>query len=258
MPKKARILKKLEVDKIKDEGLHAVGGVSGLSLQIIGNSRSWILYTTIGGRRRKIELGSCDDVSLAEAREKAHELRKQVRNGIDPIEERRAARANAKLGVAKTKTFRECAEAYIMAHRAGWESAKHLQQWELSLANYVYPVIGGLSVADIDTGLVMQVLQQPVKEKDGEQGTLWNLRTVTADRVRSRIENILDWARTSGLREGENPARWQGHLEHKLPAKNKVQKVKHFEALPYAEIGAFMVELREYEVQFVCIEIFCG
>jgi len=245
MPKKARVLKKLEVDKIKIEGLHAVGGVSGLSLQITGNSRSWILYTMIGGKRRKMGLGSCDDVSLAEARENAHEIRKQIRDGIDPIEERRALKARARLKAVKTKTFQQCAEAYIMAHRAGWV-AKNLQQWELSLSNYVYPIIGGLSVANIDTGLVMQILQQPVKEKDGSAGTFWNHRTVTADRVRGRIENILDWARTSGLRESENPARWQGHLEHSLPAKNKVQKVEHFPALPYAEIGAFMVELRKY------------
>lgn len=246
MPKKARVLKKLEVDKIKIDGLHAVGGVPGLSLQITGNSRSWILYTMIRGQRRKIGLGSCDDVSLAEARETAYELRKRIRNGIDPIEERRAAKAQAKLKTIRTKTFRECAEAYIMAHRAGWESAKHLQQWELSLAKYVYPIIGELSVSSIDTGLVMQVLQQPVKEKDGENDIFWNLRTVTADRVRGRIENILDWSRTSGLREGENPARWQGHLEHSLPAKNKVQKVEHFPALPYAEIGVFMAELGKY------------
>ena len=246
MPKKARVLKKLEVDKIKIDGLHAVGGVPGLSLQIIGNSRSWILYTMIGGQRRKMGLGSCDDVSLAEARETAYELRKRIRNGIDPIEERRAAKAQAILKSVRTKTFRECAEAYVMTHRAGWKSAKHLQQWELSLAKYVYPIIGGLSVSSIDTGLVMQVLQQPVKEKDGENGIFWNLRTVTADRVRGRIENILDWSRTSGLREGENPARWQGHLEHSLPAKSKVQKVEHFPALPYAEIGVFMAELRKY------------
>jgi len=159
MPKKARVLKKLEVDKIKNEGLHAVGGVSGLSLQVIGNSRSWILYTMIGGKRRKMGLGSCDDVSLAEAREKAYEIRKQIRDGVDPIEERRAAKAQAKLKAVKTKTFRECAEAYIKAHHAGWV-AKHLQQWEWSLDKYVYPIIGGLSVADIDTGLVMQILQQ--------------------------------------------------------------------------------------------------
>ena len=185
-------------------------------------------------------------LGLAEARGKAIEIRKRIANGINPITERKAAKARARFEEAKTKTFRECAEAFIMTHRAGWKNAKHAQQWENTLTTYAYPIIGGLSIAVIDTGLVLEVLQQSIDMPDGKT-PFWNAKAETASRVRNRIENILDWAKTSGLREGDNPARWTGHLEYKLPARSKVQKVKHHAALPYAEIGAFMSDLRKRE-----------
>ena len=134
MPKKARELKPLEVSKIKKIGFHAVGGVPGLYLQIIGNSRSWVLYVVINGRRRKMGLGSCSDVSLMEARDKARDIRKKILDGLDPIEERQKAKSKARLHVAKTKIFRECAEAFIMANRAGWK-VKYAQQWENTMAD---------------------------------------------------------------------------------------------------------------------------
>ena len=241
MPKKAKELTAMAVSKIKKDGLHAVGGVPGLYLQIIGNSRSWLFRVSIGGRRREIGLGSCALVLLAEARNKARELHKQIRDGVNPIEERRAAKARARLEAAKIKTFRECAETYIMANRAGWKE-KHAMRYENSLALHVYPIIGGLPVADIDTGLVLEVLQRPVDTPDGK-APFWNAKAETAGRVRGRIESILQWAKVRGLRTGENPADWKT-LKYTLPSKSKVYKEENFPALPYAEIGAFMADLR--------------
>jgi integrase len=189
-------------------------------------------------------LGGYPEVSLAEAREKAREQRKLVRDGVDPIEERKAAKVRAKLEEAKEKTFEQCATAYIDANRAGWKNEKHIQQWENTLATYVFPKIGQFPVASIDTGMVLSILQQKVEVAEGT-APLWQGKTETASRLRGRLESILDWAAFRGYREGENPARWKGHLEHELPARNKVQKVAHHAALPYGELGAFMVDLRQ-------------
>ena len=243
MPKITKELTTLQVEKIKAEGLHAVGGAAGLYLRVKGKSRSWMLYATIAGQRRKIGLGSYPTVSIAEARNQARELHNQINNGGNPINERQKAKAQAVTEAAKGKTFRECAEAYIMANRAGWKNAKHAQQWENTLAMYVYPIISKLPVADIDTGLVLEILQQPVKTKDGIK-PLWEAKTETASRLRGRMESVLQWAKVRGFRMGENPADWKT-LKYTLPAKNKVQKVEHFAALPYTEVGAFMVELRK-------------
>jgi integrase len=133
-------------------------------------------------------------------------------------------------------TFNECAAAYIAAHRAGWRNAKHAAQWSATLATYVDPIFGGLSVQGVDVGLVMKVLEP-----------IWTTKPETASRVRSRVENILDWATVRGFRQGENPARWRGHLKSLLPKKSKVRRVEHHPAMPNRQIGAFMAELREQE-----------
>lgn len=254
MPRKAKELSALAVSKLKTEGRHAVGGVDGLHLRVSGESRAWVLRIAVGSRvgsdgrttvhRRDVGLGGYPEVSLGEARDRARELRKQVRDGVDPVLKRQAAKVQLAVETAKAKTFEDCAVAYIDANRVGWKNEKHVQQWTNTLATYVYPKFGHLPVASIDTGMVLEVLQQSVG-KDGE--TLWLNKTETASRLRGRIESILDWAAFRGYRQGENPARWKGHLEHELPARNKVQKVEHHAALPYAEMAAFMAELRSKE-----------
>jgi integrase len=133
-------------------------------------------------------------------------------------------------------TFRQCAEAYVAAHKAGWRNAKHARQWTSTLATYAYPVFGSLPVQRIDVGLVMKVVEP-----------IWQTKTETAGRLRGRIENVLDWASTRGYRQGDNPARWRGHLENLLPKRGKVRKVRHHPALPYQEIGTFMAALRSQE-----------
>jgi integrase len=173
-------------------------------------------------------------VSLPEAREAALQCRKRLLEGIDPIEARNKELGRQRLQAASAKTFRECAEAYIGSHRAGWRNAKHAAQWTNTLETYAFPVIGSLPIQDVDTALVMRVLDP-----------IWQGKTETASRVRGRIESVLDWATARNYREGENPARWKGHLAKLLPAKSKVNKVKHHAALPYDEIGVFMEQLAD-------------
>lgn len=155
---------------------------------------------------------------------------------IDPLERREIENSAKKVAVARSIAFDQCAKTYIETYRAGWRNAKHVQQWMNTLATYVYPTLGSVAVADVDVAMVMKVLQR-----------IWNIKPETAGRVRGRIEAVLDWAKARGFRTGENPARWRGHLSKLLPARSKVQVIKHHAALPYNEIGPFMAELRARE-----------
>jgi integrase len=221
------------------------GDGGGLYLQISKwGTPTWVFRYRVGEKLRTAGLGSTDTWSLAEARERARQMRQQRDDDIDPIDARRAEHARARVEAAKTMTFAQCAEAYIKAHRAEWRSPKSLAAWQGTLGMYAYPVIGDLPVRDVDTALVVKVLQ-PAWEKAPE----------TANRLRGRIEAILGWATTSGHRQGDNPARWRGHLENLLakPARAKAEKRRakdreeHHPALPYTQTGAFLSELREQE-----------
>ena len=223
----------IEVARLRKPGRYAVG--HGAYLQVTGDhGRSWVFRYEKDGRGRYIGLGSCSLVGLAEAREQALELRRQVRAGIDPLEARAAARRQAALAAANAVSFKECAKRYIAAHEAGWSNAVHRRQWPQSLEAYVYPVLGALSVAAIDTALVLKAIEP-----------IWTAKPETANRTRGRIEAVLDWAKARGYRDGENPARWRGHLDHLLPARSKVRRVVPHAALAYADIPTFMAELRK-------------
>jgi integrase len=214
-------------------GWHGDGG--GLYLQVTqSGARSWVWRFMLHGKARWMGLGALHTISLAEARGKARECRRMRLDGLDPIEVREAKRAGERLAAATTLTFKECAERYIEAHQAGWRSTKHAAQWPSTLNAHVYPVFGALPVQAVDVGLVMKALEP-----------LWQAKTETAARLRGRIEAVLDWATARGHRKGENPARWRGHLENLLPKRSRVRHVKHQAALPYAELPAFMVELRQ-------------
>ncbi|MFA6117397.1 MAG: integrase arm-type DNA-binding domain-containing protein [Sphingomonas sp.] len=234
MPKKAKEISALALSKLKAEGRYAVGGADGLHFRIVGNSRAWVLRIKVGAKRRDIGLGPYPEVLLADARELAREYRKKVRNGVDPLAEKREARVAANVAKAKAKTFEDCAKAYVEAQRAGWKNEKHAKQWSATLETYAYPVFGSLPVSSVDRALVLEVLNP-----------IWATKTETATRLRGRIECVLDWAKVSGYRDGENPARWRGHLDKLLAAPSKVRKVEHHSALPYAEMGTFMAELRK-------------
>lgn len=245
MPKRAKELKPRAVDALKAEGRHAVGGVNGLYLRIVGGSRAWVLRAIVGSVRRDMGLGSYPEVSLAEARQRALEHRRTMRDGINPVEQRREDRERAKTEAGKAKTFKHCAEAFIEAHRVGWTNPKHAKQWQSTLENYAYPVMGETVVGAIDSELVLKVLKQPQADRDNRP--LWECKNETADRVRNRVEQILDWAKFKRYREGDNPARWRGNLDNELPSPSKVQKVKHHPSLPYARVAEFMVDLRSRE-----------
>lgn len=227
-------------------GMYADGG--GLYLQVTEGGASWIYRYMLKGRAREMGLGPLALYGLKDARMKALDARRLCHEGVDPIEARHSARAEAKLAVAKATTFKQCAEAYIGAHRAGWRNAKHAAQWEATLATYAEPIIGELSVQAIDTALVMKVLEQKVRDgRNKRDAPLWTAKPETAGRLRGRIESILDWATVRGYRDGENPARWRGHLDKLLPARAKVRKVEHHAALPYGDLPDFMTRLRDQE-----------
>src|SRR5579885_113033 len=190
-------------------------------------AKSWIYRYKAGGTERQMGLGAWPTVSLAAARERAETQRRARIDGRDPLAERRGAR------LAAAMTFKQCAEAYIASHRAGWRNPKHAAQWPATLSAYAYPVFGDRPVEAVDTGLVMRAVEP-----------IWTVKPETASRLRGRIESVLDWATARGYRQGENPARWRGHLENLLPARSKVRRVEHHAALPYGEIAAFMGELR--------------
>jgi integrase len=247
-----RTTNRLSVPFVKNAkpGLHPDGG--GLYLQAKQTasgaiSRSWLFcYATprtevsADGKTwratRQMGLGGYPALSLADARKRAEECRALRAQGIDPIDARKAQRAEEAVTAAKGMTFDQCADAYMTAHRASWRSNIHARQWQASLAAYVSPVLGKLPVDEIDTGLVMKVLEP-----------LWREKPETASRVRGRIEVVLDWAKVRGYRSGENPAQWRGHLAHLLPQQRKVQKREHYSALPYAEVPAFLALLRKQE-----------
>jgi len=217
-------------------GLHFDGG--GLALQVTpardgdGFSRSWIFRWTRGDVTRSMGLGSVITVSLAEARAAALQCRKLLHSGLDPIAHRDAERSATVAASAKAMTFEQCANAYMAAHRQEWRSQQHAADWPSSLRKHIYAPLGKIDVRSIDTALVLKALQP-----------IWSGIPETASRLRGRIETILDWASVAGLRQGDNPARWQGHLEHLLAAPGKRQ-VKHHPALPWAELPAFMAKLR--------------
>ena len=225
------------ISKLKDRGLYGDGG--GLWFQVSAfDTKSWVFRFTIAGKARGMGLGAYPLVSLAEARERAQSARKLAWQGIDPIEERRARLSASGAANAKQVTFARCVDEYLAAHSGAWRNAKHRDQWKSTLKTYAEPIIGHLPVTAIDTALILKILRQD---------NLWNEKPETASRLRGRIERVLAWATVSEYRQGDNPARWRGHLREMLPAKEKVRKVRHHKALPYAELPAFMHRLRGNE-----------
>jgi integrase len=217
---------------LKEPGYHADG--AGLWLQVTqAGGKSWIFTYSLRGRSREMGLGSASRVTLAEAREERDKCNKLLRDHRDPIEERKRQRAEAALASAATITFKEAAAAYCAAHRAGLRNSKSAAQWVVTLATYAEPVIGNLSVRDINTGHIHRILEP-----------MWSTKPDTASRLRGRIEAVLGWASVKGYRGAENAARWRNNLDKLLPRPSKVRRVEHFAALPYAELPTLMERLR--------------
>lgn len=230
---KANQLTAVKVAKLREPGRYADGG--GLYLQISQwRTKAWLFRFERGGRERQMGLGPADLLSLAAARERAKAARLLLLDGLDPIEHRKAARSVARVAEAKHVTFEHCAEAFIRSHAPGWRNLKHDAQWRSTLKTYAYPIIGQLPVADIDTPLILKVLQP-----------IWHEKTETANRLRGRLEQILDWARVSHYRSGDNPAKWRGNLKHLLADKARIAPTKHRAALQFKALPAFARALRE-------------
>ena len=240
MPKKLHnALTPLAVKNAKP-GRHADGGGLHLLVKESG-ARSWVYRFMLNGKSRDIGLGPAgtDGISLAQARDARDALRLKVKAGIDPLDERQrdAAEAVAAAQAAQVArmTFKTVAEAYIEANEESWRNDKHRQQWKNTLATYVYPVIGDLPVAEVATAHILKILEP-----------IWKAKAETASRVRGRMETILDAAKARGYREGENPARWRGHIAQILPARSRFTR-GHHKAMPYEAIPAFVGALHKRE-----------
>lgn len=224
-------LSALAVQRQNEPGLYLDGG--GLYLRVRdGRRKTWVFRY----KRRDMGLGAYPAVPLVAARHLAAAAREQLAAGIDPLEARRASGAEANkndTAVKQVMTFDLAVEEFLEGREGGWRNPKHRQQWRNTLKTYASPVIGKKDIADITTQDVVNILKP-----------IWATKAETASRLRGRIENVLDWARVQGHRSGENPALWRGHLSHLLPAQNKKLTVEHHAAMPWAEVPAFMVELR--------------
>jgi len=214
----------LSVQKVKSAGPGRHGDRRGLFLYVKPTgARSWVLRYQMQGRRRDLGLGAYPGVTLAMARDRAAEARRLIADGQDPIAEKQQA---------KPKTFKQAALELVERKRPGWKSTKHAAQWTATLGTYVFPKIGPMQVGHVETADVIAVLTP-----------IWANKPETANRVRQRIEAVLDYTTALGIRKGDNPARWRGHLDHLLPKPTKVRAVKHHPALPHGQIADFMVDL---------------
>lgn len=230
MPKQTKELSALEVKRLNEPGRHPVGTVPGLMLMVRDSGvKGWVLRAVVKDKRTDLGLGGYPAVTLADAIRRAREMRETIAKGGDPRAEIKAAKA--------ALTFEQAAAEYIKLHRPGWKNTKHGQQWENTLATYVYPTIGDLPARNVETHHVLDVLRPH-----------WNTKNETMVRVRNRIELVLAWAMASGHRErGLNPAAWRGHLDQALPKPSKVNKRQHHAALPYAELPSFVRKLATIE-----------
>lgn len=231
MPKVSKVLSDVAVRNL-GKGLHSVGGVQGLKLQVTPpTARSWILRAKINGKTRDIGLGSYPTISLKAARELAQSYWEQIKAGLDPLHEKQKRKDEAAAARASRKTFQACAADYIAQVVEKETGSKSVQQWNNTIKTYVLPVMGELSVSDINKAHVIQVLEP-----------IWDTKTETASRLRGRIERILDYAKARGYRSGDNPANYKGNLEHVLAnTKNKVQE--HHPSLPYVQVQDFISSL---------------
>ncbi|MEX0603836.1 MAG: integrase arm-type DNA-binding domain-containing protein [Marinobacter sp.] len=245
MPKKARELSATEVRRLTHavskttgkeyNGLHPVGGVSGLLLQVTpSGAKSWIYRTTVAGKRRNIGVGGFPDVTLTQAREKARELRDKIADGIDPVADRQATKRALMAARLSTVTFADAMADYIKMKSKEFRNPRQEQQWTNSLTTYALPHIGKVPVREIELTHIKAVLDP-----------IWQEKTETANRVRARMENILGWCAIHGYRSNDNPAKWQGYLDEIYPSPEKIKKKGHYAALSVDEMPKFMKALKK-------------
>jgi integrase len=218
-----------EVKSIKGKpGMHRVA--PGLYLRVLDTGPAfWMLRYTNAGKASEMSLGRYGDLTLAEAvhTSSSHRLALK-RDGVDPLAAKRRAEDRT-----RGTSFEDVANDLIESKRAGWKNAKHAAQWTNTLTTYVYPVVGAMDVSEVETEHVLKVLRP-----------IWTEKHETASRVRQRIEAVMTAAKVRGLRSGENPAAWRGHLQALLIDIPKKQRVRHHPAMTRQELPAFMGELR--------------
>src|SRR5215471_8297918 len=241
MPRTLHRLTDARVKRVRKPGMYCDGG--GLYLNVGTGAdgaitKSWI-FRFNDGRERQMGLGALAIVGLAEARQRAVQARKLRLDGIDPIEHRRRQRAAQREAEARVRTFQQVANEYLLRFEPSWKNWCHTVQWRVTLADYVYPVLGGMDVEKITTDDVLRVLLP-----------IWGAKPETASRVRGRIESVLSFA---GI--DPNPARWRGHLEHRLAKRNRARDVKHLAALDWREMPAFMAELRNRDFDIAALAL---
>jgi integrase len=261
MPKLVQELSALEVNRLRhgeikgknktrkrDVGTpsvayHAVGGVQGLILQCRPSkyndsmgARSWLLRVTVGNRRREIGIGGYPDVTLAQAKEKAREIKEKIRMGIDPIAEKQVVKSELLLKQARAITFSQIANEYFSKKSKEFKTVKQISQLKSRLENYILPTLGNLLIIDIALADVEIVLNP-----------IWEIKNETATRVRRDIERIIDLAGVKGLRTTDNPARWKGYLEQVLVNPKKVSKEQNQPALPVVHLPQFWKDLTKIE-----------
>ena len=233
------VLKQAKKDIQSGKGkMILLGDGGGLTLQITkAGTASWLHRYMVNGKAKALGLGSYPTISLKRARELIADSRQLIADGKDPLEEKRAAKAAARIAPKRSKTFGECAETYIKDHEAEWKNKKSAQQWRNTIRDYASPVIGNTPIAEVTTADIIRILKP-----------IWHETNETASRLRGRIARILDWATAHNLRSGDNPGRWAGHLEHLLAKSTPEQRAeKHHAALPYADIPDFIKKLDAQE-----------
>jgi integrase len=214
-------------------GRHTDG--NGLHLHVRASGEAgWVLRYRLHGRQHDLSLGGYPAVGLKQARLDADSARALIRQGLDPIRERQRKAREAGEAASRDRTFRAAAEALLESRSAAWRNEKHRWQWRATLARHAYPVLGDLPVTEVDTAAVLRVLRP-----------IWTKTPETASRLRGRIEAVMDFARASGWRAGENPARWRGNLAELLPRSDKLARVRHQPALPWQRVPVFVAALRE-------------
>jgi integrase len=226
------------VERSNQRGRYHCGLVRGLYLQISGNgAKSYVLRFERHGREHMMGLGSASEFTLKEARDRARAARQLLADGIDPLAAKQAAKADAKLAEQRKLSLREAAQRYFDQHEAKWRNATHRKAFLGTLGSHVFPVIGDMDVAAIDTPDILRTLEP-----------IWKTKSITADRTRNRIEAVIDWAVVRGHRPaGTNPAKWKGHLDQVLPPPRQLAPIVHHNAMHYRDVPAFLATLRAHD-----------
>lgn len=232
MPRRARELSPIELKRLAP-GVHAVGGVAGLYLQVAeGAGRSWLLRTMVGAKRREIGLGAYPEIGLALARQKAAEVKDMIRSGVDPVEQRRAARADLAAAQKRGLFFSKAVDMFDPVKAAELAGGKYRDQWRNSLDSYAIPILGKMPVQDIQLQDILLVLEP-----------IWHTKTVTADKLRRKLAEVLDYATVKGDRTGPNPARWQGNLSMVLASPASASGEENHPALQLTDLRRFWAAL---------------